>query len=84
MPGPSLGQGYTSSPIPRSLSQKRLIKIREDQVDEVVITPWNDDLSQCLPDKGVLYHTDLGMYFKRFNTRYDIPLWTEKDCSSLN
>ena len=69
-------------PIP--LLEKMLVKIREDQVDDViVITPswlrrsWyylflqmaceiplllpcrRDLLSQCLPNKGMLYHTDL-------------------------
>ena len=73
---------YAFPPIP--LLEKTLIKIREDQVEEVtVIAPswlrrsWYHILlqmtceipllltcrrslfSQCLPDKGVLYHTDL-------------------------
>ena len=73
---------FAYHPIP--LLEKTLIKIREDQVDEViVIAPswprrsWchfllqmaceipfrllcqNDVLSQRLPEKGMLYHTDL-------------------------
>ena len=70
--------------LPIPLLERTLIKIRENQAEEVIVIAsswlrrswyhllfqmvceiphrlplWGDFLSQCLPDKGMLYHTDL-------------------------
>ena len=75
---------FAFPPIP--LLEKTLIKIREDQAEEVIVIThswlrrsWyhllfqmaceiplllpcrQDLLSQCLPDKGILFHTDLAI-----------------------
>ena len=76
-------QMSVASKCPVPVLSETLIKIREDQVDKVIVitpswprTSWyhlflqmackipfhlpcQNDLSQPLPDKGVLYHTDL-------------------------